>query len=207
MRSVIVALIGLSLLGAIFAAIYYSPENVVLRESGVPAFNMAPGEARIDFLEPSIPGGPILVELTVVSGRVDVYLMDQEWASSLTREGSLDISKPFSYHAQWSQIGVNDTYSFTILADGKTRYGMLIDNADNYYEGDTVPDEDPVNGTASIRIQTRYLAEEQRSLMLGYMAATPSVLLVGYAFAKKWQRHRDAQKAAGAPAAGNKGQP
>ncbi len=190
MRSVIVALLGLSVLGAIFAAVYYSPENVVLRESGVPAFNLAPGEARIDFLEPSIEGGPILVEITVVSGAVDLYLMDQEWASTLTSGGTLDISRPFSYHAQWSRIGLNDTYGFTIVADGKTRYGMLIDNADNYYDGDTVPDPDPENGTARIGIQTRYLAEEQRSLILGYIAATPSVLLVGYAFAKKWQRWR-----------------
>lgn len=190
MRSVIVALIGLSLLGALFAAIYYSPENVVLRESGVPAFNLAPGEARIDFLEPSIENGPILVEIVVVSGRVDLYLMDQEWASSLTHGGSLDLSQPFSYHAQWSRLGLNESYSFTIVADGKTRYGMLIDNTDNYYEGDTVPEEDPENGTARIRIQTRYIAEEQRSLILGYIAATPSGLLVGYAFVKKWQRHR-----------------
>ncbi|MGB0653274.1 MAG: hypothetical protein ACPGQL_08745 [Thermoplasmatota archaeon] len=185
-------LVGASLLGALLAGVYYAPENIVLREEGAPVFNVAAGEARVDFLEPSIEGGAIHVTVTVLTGNVDLYVMDQEWAASLTDAGALNLSQPFNYHKQWTALNVSGQHELTLVADGATRYAVVIDNTDNHYDGDTVP----ANATAMARVdmQTRYLAEEGRSLTLGYLAAIPSVVLVVYTLVRRWQRHRRGER-------------
>ncbi len=191
----ITALLGLTIIGAVFAGIHYADGNAELRRNATP-FNLAPGEVQDDFIEPSVPGGPITVEITVTLGTVDIYIMDREWEDHVldSQNKVLNLSKPFSYHKQWSKIGVNGTYTFSLIGDGEKRYAILIDNSDNYYDNDTVPDtRGPGGGAANIRIETRYLAEETKSLVWGFIAATPSIILVIYTLGrqvKRWRREK-----------------
>lgn len=181
------ALLGLAVIMAVFAGIYYSDDPVVVTERP-PAFSVAPGEVSPDFLEPSVPGGEIRVNISVVGGPVDLWVMDQEWlASTIGEGGGFNLSRPFSYHAQYSVLNVSGAHNFTVVADGKTRLAMVFDHGDAYYE-DTVPgaDAEPV----SIAVQTRYLEEEQKSLVLGYVAVVPSVVLILLTLGRQVQRWR-----------------
>lgn len=184
-----VFLIGTAVIAAIFAGIYYAPENHQARVEGSPAFNLAPGEVRQDGLGPTLPDTPIAVTVEVLTGTVDLYVMDKEWASRLSQDFALSLQEPFSYHRGWSAIHVNDTHAFTIISDGETWHSIVFDNSDNYYEGDAASNE-----TARLKVTVRYIEDEERSLMLGYIAATPSVLLVGATFGRQWLRHRASKR-------------
>lgn len=182
-----VALVGLAVFGAIFALIYYDPDNRLHVESA-PAFQLAPGEARQTTLQPTIPGTPIAVQVRATGGAFDLYVLEKEWSDSLAGEGRLDLSRPFSHYAEHSRIGLAGEADFALVSDGVTEYLLVFDNSDNHYLNDTVPDmAGPTRGTVSIQITIRYLEEETRSLMLGYIAATPSVLLVVLTL---WRRAR-----------------
>ncbi len=214
MFRLLAALLGLAVVLAVFAGIYYAPENVELRErSG--AFNLAAGEVRQEALQPSIPGSDIVVEVEVLQGTIDVYVMDKEWAGSLPEGGRLHLDAPFSYHAGTSATHVNGTYTFTLRSDGLTWMSVVFDNSDNYYDGDAVPAVDDADangtraddaegaGTARVKVTARFVDEEERSLLLGYLAAVPSVLLVVVTLGRSWSRHRKAkwgQDPASAPA-------
>lgn len=180
-----VFLIGTSVLAAVFAGIYYAPENHQARVEGSPAFNLAPGEVRQDGLGPTIPDTPIVVTIEVLSGEVDVYVMDKEWASRLPQDFALSLQEPFSFYRDHSATHVNGSHEFTIVSDGETWYSIVFDNSDNVYEGDAASNE-----TARLKVTVRYIDDEQRSLVLGYIAATPSVLLVLVTFGRQWLRHR-----------------
>lgn len=188
MFRVLVSLLGLAVLGAVFAGIYYG--NPEVREVGSPAFAPSPGEVRSFGVEPGLEGFPVLVTVTVFSGEVDVYLVDREWAHSLLDpdEARISLDRPFSFHSAWSRTHVNDTFEFTIVSDGETAYTLLIDNSDTYYDDDAVPD--PENGTAEVKVSTRYLETEGRTLITGYLAAVPSVLLVVLALGRQIARRR-----------------
>jgi hypothetical protein len=192
MFRILIALLGLAVLGAIFAAIYYDPDNLEWKENGVPAFNPAPGEVRSYGIQPSLRGAPILVDVRVQHGTIDVYIMDKDWATTLPVPGEnrLSLDRPFSYHAEHSALGVRDRFTTTIVSDGVTWHTLVIDNSDNLYN-DTVPDE--ADGAAAVAVTSRYLAEEQRSLVLGYLAAVPSVLLVLVTLGRQFKRRRDEQ--------------
>lgn len=201
MFRLLAALLGLAVLGAVFAGIYYAPENHRFHEEGVPAFNPAAGDVRSFGLQPSVRGSPIQVEVHVLAGRIDVYLMEKEWAASLPvpGEGRLGLERPFSFRAEHSAVGVNGTWTTTIVSDGATWHTLVIDNSDNYYANDTVPVD---NETARVQIVTRYLDEEQRSLVLGYLAVLPSALLVVVTLGRQWMRWRRGRRSKDPPRSG-----
>ncbi len=192
MFKLLAALLGLAVVFAVFAGIYYAPANIELREANS-AFNLAPGEVRQESLQPSLAGSDIVVEVQVLQGEIDVYVMDNEWASDLPSDGKLVLSRPFSYHAEPSQTHVNGTHTFTLQSDGNTWITVVFDNSDNYYDNDAAPRADPANGTdgtARVKITARFVDEENRSLILGYLAAIPSGLLVVVTLGRSWARHR-----------------
>lgn len=197
MFRLLAALLGLAVLGAIFAGIYYAPENHRFKEDGVPAFNPAAGDVRSFGVQPTVRGSPIQIEVHVLAGVVDVYLMEKEWAASLPvpGEGRLGLERPFSFHAEHSAVGVNGTWTTTLVSDGTTWHTLVIDNSDNYYANDTVPQD---NETARVQIVTRYLDQERRSLVLGYLAVLPCALLVLVTLGRqavRWRRERRARRA------------
>lgn len=192
-----VALLGLAVFGAVFASIYYDPDNRLQVESA-PTFQVAAGEARQTTLETTAAGTPIAVHLRVTGGPIDVYVMEKEWSDSLAGEGRLDLSRPFSYLAEHSRLGLDGAADISLVSDGVTEYLLVFDNSDSHYLNDTVPDTaSPTQGTASIEMTVRYLEEEHRSLVLGYIAATPSVLLVAITLGRKAARARRRRAATG----------
>jgi hypothetical protein len=189
-----IALVGLAVFGAVFALIYYDPDNQLHTDH--PAFQLAPGEARQTTLQPTIPGTPISVEVRVIGGAFDLYVMEKEWSDSLAGDGRLSLEQPFSYYAEHSRIGLAGETTFSLLSDGVTEYLLVFDNSDNHYLNDTVPDvTGPTQGAVSVRITIRYLEEETRSLVFGYIAAAPSVLLVAFTVGRKVRRWARARKA------------
>ena len=190
MIRIAVALVGLAVFGAVFASIYYDPDNR-LHVENEPAFQVAPGEARQTTLQPTIPGTPVAVHLRVTGGAIDLYVMEKEWSDSLAGGGVLDLGRPFSFDAEHSRIGLEGATDFALLSDGVTELLLVFDNSDNHYLNDTVPDlAGPTGGAVSIEMTVRYLKEESRSLVLGYIAAAPSVLLVLLTVGRKWLRWR-----------------
>lgn len=193
MIRITIALVGLAVFGAVFALIYYDPDNHLQTENA-PAFQLAPGEARQTTLQPTIAGTPISVEVFVTGGPFDLYVMEKEWSDHLAGEGRLSLEQPFSYYAEHSRIGLDRAATFSLVSDGVTEYLLVFDNSDNHYLGDTVPDPDgPTGGAVSVQITIRYLEEETRSLVFGYIAAAPSVLLVAFTLGRKirrWVRER-----------------
>lgn len=177
------AIFGFAFFGALFAGIYYAPENVE-RQTQSP-FNLGPGEVRVDFMEPSIEGGTVTINLTIAGGSIDLWVMDQEWVETVLDrgEGRLNLSRPFNHHSQWSMQNLTGQHNLTFTADGQTRLGLVLDHSDAYYS-DTAPGEDPV----AVQVQTRYLEEETKSLVWGYMAATPSLVLVLLTLGRKYRR-------------------
>ncbi len=174
MKRTMFALLGLAFFAALFAGIYYAPDiEEVERERA--AFNLAPGEVQPDFIERSIAGGTITVDLIIFGGPIDVWVMDEEWAASTLHpdQPGMDLSQPFSFHKEHTRLNVSGPQSWTLIADGETRLAFVLDNGDAYYE-DTADSGDEVR----VHIKTRYLEEEDRSLVFGYLAAVPSVLLV-----------------------------
>lgn len=191
MIRLIVALLGLTVFGAVFAGIYYAPGHVRFKEDGVPAFSLAAGEARQTTLQPTIPGTPIVVEVLSFGGPFDLYVMEAEWSEPLAGDGRLNLERPFSYLAEHSTIGLEGAAEFVLTSDGITSYVLIFDNSDAYYHNDTQPDpESATNGTVSVQVTVRYLEEETRSLVLGYIAAVPSIALVAITLARKIRHHR-----------------
>ncbi len=171
----LVFLVGASLLGAFLAAVYYAPDSLEQRQNSS-AYNPAPGEIRQDTVHPTLPGSPIIYEIEVLQGTIDVYVMEREWAASTAGGGDIRLDQPFSYIHDLSATKVNGSYTFIIDSDGKTPYVVVFDNSDNYYSGDA--GEDGNITEARVKTTVRFVAEEERSLTFGYLAAIPSVLLV-----------------------------
>lgn len=189
------ALVGLAVFGAVFASIYYDPDNRLQVESA-PAFQLAPGEARQTVLQPTIPATPIAIEIHATGPAFDLYVMEKEWSDALAGAGRLDLSQPFSFDAAHSRIGVEGRADFALLSDGVTEHVLVFDNSDNHYLNDTLPDvNSTTGGVVHIQITIRYLEEEGRSLVLGYIAAAPSVLLVAFTLWRKVRRSRAERKA------------
>lgn len=179
-------LVGGAVFLAIFAGIYYAPQNEEFRVEGHPVFNLAPGEVRQTGLQPTIEETPIVVTVEVLAGTVDIYVMDKEWAQDLAQSGSLSLQEPFSYHQTLSETHVNGTHEFSIISDGVTWQSVIFDNSDNVYDGDAAANE-----TANIRLTVRFVEEEERSLTLGYIATIPSILLVVITLGRQIKRHRN----------------
>lgn len=186
-----VALVGFIVFGAIFAVIYYDPDNQVSVHAA-PAFQLAAGEARQTVLQPTIAGTPIVVQLNTVGNPFDIYVMEKDWSDSLASDGRLNLDRPFSYDAARSRIAVSGQIEFAIVSDGETSFVLVFDNSDNHYHNDTVPNgDDPLQGTVAIQMTVRYVEEEERSLVLGYIAAAPSVILVALTLGRKLRRAKE----------------
>ncbi len=197
MIKLVVGLTVLTVLGAVAAAFYYQPGPVEFREADLQAFNLAPGAVKSDGLQAAPEGSPVHVTVTAIGGPIDVYVVETEWAAHLPGDGELDLSRPFTYHAEWSRTGVNGTAAVSFVSDGVTSYDVIFDNSDNFYEGDAVPDlGSPLGGVVSVGVEVRYLQEEERSLLFGYLATVPSVLLVLLTVGRKLRRRMRARRAA-----------
>ncbi|MEA3144330.1 MAG: hypothetical protein QOG31_1654 [Thermoplasmata archaeon] len=187
----VVSLLGLAVLFSLFAGTYYAPENI-RSKTAAPSFQVGPGELQQVRLLPTIAGTPIVVQLHAVGGPIDVYVLEKEWADRLADSGDLNLTQPFSYEAGPSRMGVNGSYEFALVSDGRTEHLLVLDNADDFYAGDAVPDlRGPTNGTASVELTIHYLQEEQRSLWLAYLAAAPGVALVLFTVGHRvWRTRR-----------------
>jgi hypothetical protein len=187
----VTSLLGLAVLFALFAGTYYAPENIRAKTEA-PSFQVDPGETQQLRLLPTIAGTPILVKIDAVGGPFDVYVLEKEWADRLADNGDLNLTQPFSYEAGPSRTNITGSYEFTLVSDGRTEHLLVIDNADDYYTHDAVPDRNgPTNGTISLQLAVHYLREEERSLWLAYLAATPGIALVLFTIGHVvWRRSR-----------------
>lgn len=183
------SLLGLAVIFAIFAGTYYAPENLLIK-TAAPSFQIGAGETQQVRLQPTVAGTPILVRLEAVGGPIDVYLLQKEWADRLADNGQLNLTQPFSFEAGPSRMGVNGTYEFTLVSDGRMEHLLVLDNLDDYYTGDAAPDlHGPTNGTVSLQLTVHYLQEESRSLWLAYIAAAPGIALVLFTVGHRIWRH------------------
>lgn len=197
MIRVVLALTGLAVFGALFAGIYYAPGNLTLKEEGDPAFRLAAGEVEQTTLQPTLAGTPILIQLQTFGGPLDIYVLEKDWSDVLPVDGVLRLDRPFSYDARRSLLGVEGQAEVTLVSDGKTSYIIIFDNSDNYYDGDTAPDPDsPTLGQVDLLVTVRYVEEESRSLVFGYLATIPSLALVALTLWRKWRRGRRAKQSA-----------
>lgn len=178
MRRLIVVLLGFAVFGALFAAASYQPREVE-RELPTPRFRLAPGEMAVDFIEPGAQGENITVNITVVlGGPVDAYLMNMENLTLKALNGTtygFQLGENVSYNRSLSRENISRSYNFTFVADGENRTALLI--------GSSMPENGTnVLGTniTEVSVQMRYSDTERRSLVMGYLLAAPSVLLVGY---------------------------
>lgn len=189
------ALGGLAALGAVAAFFYVKPGPAGVEESELERYNLAPGDVRVEGLEPGRPGEAIRVTVSP-SGPIDVYVVEAEWTDPLLEEGRLDLSGPFSFHAEWSRVGLAGEAILEIPSDGVTAYRLLLDHSDNFYDGDAVPD----GAIVHVDVEVRYPDRESHSLLLGYLATLPSILLVAFTVARKVRRRRRLRAAPGAGA-------
>lgn len=180
------ALLGLAVFGALFAGVYYAPRNLQPREEGAPAFQLAPGEAKQSVLQATIEGTPIAIRVEVTGSPIDLYVMEKDWSDLLPLQGSLSLAQPFSYYAEHSRFNITGTTDLVLVSDGETEYVLVFDATDTYYANDTLPGTAP----SAIRLTTHYVEEQTRSLVLGYIAAVPSVLLVVLTLGRKMTRLR-----------------
>lgn len=187
---VTIALLGLAVFGALFAGLYYAPRNVLPREEGAPAFQLAPGEAKQSVLQPTVAGTPIVVQVHVTGSPIDLYVMEKDWSDGLPRGGVLQLDQPFSYYAEHTLLGITGTHDIVLVSDGTTEYLLVFDASDSFYADDTLPGAE----SSGVQLTTHYVEEQTRSLVLGYIAALPSLLLVVLTLGRKvvrlrrWQR-------------------
>ena len=156
-----------------------------------PAFQVAPGEVRSDRVEAGVREGNISVHVHVEQGVIDVYVLESAVSDLIVDPGGLRLDRPFSYLAEWTRLGVTGNTTIRLPAGGS--YDIVLDNSDAYYGNDTQPDGE----VALVRLNVRY-PEEQPSLLLGTLAAIPSVLLVLFTLVRsirRWRRNRQAWRA------------
>lgn len=182
---ILVGLIGLAVFGAVFAGL---AQDAASHRRSSTAFQIAPGEARTDQVQPGSGDGNITVDVEVVQGVVDIFVVEAALTPDLVR-GQLRLDRPFSYRAEYSRLHVAGNLSVELPAD--TTYDIVLDNSDAYYEGDATPD-----GVAVVELKVRYPVDEKGSLVLGVVAALPSLLLVGFTLARALRRHGRRRRAA-----------
>ncbi|MDX1610737.1 MAG: hypothetical protein R3185_00095 [Candidatus Thermoplasmatota archaeon] len=183
MLRITVALLGFAVFGAMFAAAYYQPSEVE-RELPTPKFRLAPGEMVPDFIEPGAQGELVTVNLTVLQGGpVDAYLMNMENLTLNALNGTtygFEIGDNVSYNPVYSRTNISATYNFTFIADGQNRTALLIASRMPFNASHPAENRYTPENTTEVSVTMRYTATEQRSLVIGYLMATPSVLLISY---------------------------
>lgn len=193
------ALLGFAVFGAMFAAAYYQPTEVE-RELPSPKFRLAPGEMSPDFIEPGADGENITVNVTVLrGGPVDVYVMNMENLTLRALNGTtygFNLSDRVAYNQTYSAFNLTGHHNFTFVADGENRTALLIASRMSYNESQPRSLQ-----VTEVSVHMRYWESEDRSLVMAYLMATPSVLLIGYTLYRGIRRHRSL----GQPPPGSKG--
>lgn len=205
MLKLLAPLFGFAIFGALFAGLYYVPDEVE-RSIGTPKYRLGPGEVAPDYIEPAAFGENISVNIKVLSGGpIDVYLLDMDNLTFRVLNGTnrgFDVNgtDPF-YNRTYSAQNVTAGHNFTFVADGENRWAVVLVSA-------VRPHPDPQNATreelsaliTEVSVDMRYLDSERKSLVWGYILAAPSLGLVGVAFWLRWKRGiRDASGPISAP--------
>lgn len=188
MGRLLTALLILAAMGAVLAAAAYQPEEVE-REQVHPKFRLAPGEGVPDFIEPVDTGEEVTVNITVLrGGPVDVFVMNMENLTVHALNGStysFEVSENVTYNASLSRANVTGRYDFTLVSNGEDRLAVLLLSRH--------PDLEPPEGgdnTTEVAVTMRYTEREERTLVIGYLLAAPSALLVGLAAWRAAHRRR-----------------
>lgn len=199
MLRITVALLGFAVFGAMFAAAYYQPTEVE-RELPSPKFRLAPGEMAVDFIEPGAKGENVTVNVTALEGGpIDVYVMDMENLTLRALNGTtygFNMSDRVAYNQTYSALNLTGYHNFTFVADGENRTALLIASRMPYNGSQPASEQ-----VTEVSVQMRYWDREDRSLVMAYVMATPSVLLIGYTIYRRVRRHR----APGEPPTGRHG--
>lgn len=178
MLRITVALLGFAVFGAMFAAAYYQPTEVE-RELPTPKFRLAPGEMSPDFIEPGAKGENITVNVTVVTGGpVDVYVMNMENLTLRALNGTtygFNLSERVAYNQTYSAFNLTGYHNFTFQADGENRTALLIASRMPYNGSRPLQEQ-----VTEVSVEMRFWDREDRSLVMAYLLAMPSVLLIGY---------------------------
>jgi hypothetical protein len=191
-RTLIAPLLGFALFGAIFAAVYYAPDEEQ-RQLMDPKFRVEPGEVKQDRLWEAAPGENVTVNITVTrGGPVGVFIVHIDDLVEFVFNGTIhgaDLIDDALFYEEYSNRNITSTYNFTFFAPGTREHVLMyvskVPRPDGY-ENMTAEEREPY--ITDIGVQIRYTESETKSLILGYIFAAPSVLLVTAAFWQKWRR-------------------
>ncbi|MBW3581982.1 MAG: hypothetical protein KY455_02690 [Euryarchaeota archaeon] len=187
-------LFGFAVFGALFAAVYYQPEETERTlPTPHPKFAVAPGDPGVDFIEPVAEGERITVNVTVIEGPpVHVLLVDFENLTTRSHNATLygfELDGTVAYVDHYTRFNVTGDYTFDWTADGENRWVLML------FSSEPRDEELPLdNQTSQVAVSMRYIDREERSLLFGYLMATPSVVLIAYtmwASARRLRRGED----------------
>lgn len=198
-RTLLAPLLGFALFGAIFAAVYYAPEQAE-RELN-PKFRLGPGDIRPDRLWEAAGGENVTVNITVLrGGPIGVFVVDVDNLTEFVLNGTeygFDIEfLSEHYLEEHSNSNVTDQYNFTLFAPGhRDLFIMYVSNIETPDGYDELSSEEQQDYLTEVAVEIHYTESETKSLVLAYLFAAPSILLVGVAFWHKWRRGDQAQDA------------
>jgi len=186
-------LFGFAVFGALFAGVYYAPDEVE-RELQKPKFRLAPGDAKPDFIEPADIGENVSVNISVLSGGpIDVWLVDVVnltlFSLNATHYG-FDVTALADYASGGlSKANVTRGHNFTFGGDGANRWAiLLVSRVAAPVNWTDLPDEEREGYVTEIAVTMRYLERETKSLVFGALLAVPSVVLVGMVLYRSGRR-------------------
>ncbi len=182
-RQLVVVLLGFSLFGALFAATYYQPQAQAQQgpteEELRPMYRLGPGEMQPLFIDPGEQGETVHVNLTVLEGGpLSVYMMDMENITMHALNAttfSFDVTEDVEYNKTYSRSNITDAYDFSFELDGENRTALLLASG-----ATAPPDAEHDENVTEVAVDTWYPDTEAESLVIAYMMATPSLLLVGF---------------------------
>lgn len=193
MLRLLAPLFGFAIFGALFAGLYYQPEEIE-RDIGPPKFRLAPADAKPDFIEPAAYGENVTVNITVLTGGpIDVLIVDMENSTFRVLNGT---SYGFGFEEaeefidiEHSRLNVTQHYNFTFVADGENRIAIFLVSRlpmPENWENMTAEEREP--HITEVFVNMRYLESEKKSLIFGYIMAVPSGILIGYTLWAKARR-------------------
>lgn len=193
MLRLLAPLFGFAIFGALFAGLYYQPDEVE-RQIGPPKFRLAPLDAKPDFIGASVLGENISVNITVLQGGpIDVYLLDMENLTQSVLNGTrygfeLPENATF-YDPRYTRQDIATDHNFTFVADGENLWAVVFVSRVPYPEGwENMTDEEREPYITEVFVNMRYRDSEQKSLIIGGILATPSIGLIGYTLWLKSRR-------------------
>ncbi len=191
-RTLLAPLLGFALFGAIFAAVYYAPEQEE-RELN-PKFRLGPGDIKPDRLWEAAGGENVTVNITVLEGGpIGVFVVDVDNLTEFVLNGTeygfeIEFLREH-YLEEYSNTNVTDQYNFTLFAPGERGlFIMYVSNIETPEDYENFTAEQRDEHITEIAVEIRYTESERKSLILAYLFAAPSILLIGVAFWQKWTR-------------------